>query len=80
MNTNVVLKNTGDTPSDGTDLRITFPQNGFFVGIDELPGLKRDGLEPPFRESEVACGAIIAVCMNAPLWDILSPDKLEFEY
>jgi hypothetical protein len=25
---NVVLKNTGDKPSDGTDLTIGFPQNG----------------------------------------------------
>ena len=39
---NVVLKNSGDTPSEGTDLRIRFPQTGFFVRIDELPELKRD--------------------------------------
>jgi hypothetical protein len=39
---NVVLKNTGDKPSDGTDLTISFPQNGFFMRIDELPELKRD--------------------------------------
>ena len=37
---NVVLKNTGDKPSDGTDLTIRFPQNGFFMRIDELPELK----------------------------------------
>ncbi|MES2788603.1 MAG: DUF3592 domain-containing protein [Planctomycetota bacterium] len=39
---NVVLKNTGDKPSDGTDLTISFPQNGFFMRIDELPELKRN--------------------------------------
>lgn len=39
---NVVLKNTGDKPSDGTDLTISFPRNGFFLRIDELPELKRD--------------------------------------
>ena len=42
---NVVLKNTGDKPSDGTDLTISFPQNGFFMRIDELPELKRDDTE-----------------------------------
>ena len=42
---NVVLKNTGDKPSDGTDLTISFPQNGFFMRIDELPELKRDDNE-----------------------------------
>ena len=39
---NVVLKNTGDEPSNETDLRITFPENGFLVRIDKLPELKRD--------------------------------------
>ena len=39
---NVVLTNTGDKLSDGTDLTISFPRNGFFIRIDELPGLKRD--------------------------------------
>ncbi len=39
---NVVLKNSGDKPSEGTDLRIRFPHNGFLVRIDELPELKRD--------------------------------------
>lgn len=39
---NVVLKNTGHKPSDGTDLTIGFPENGFFIGIDELPEFKRD--------------------------------------
>ncbi len=38
----VVLKNSGDTVSEVTDLRIRFPRNGFFVRIDELPELKRD--------------------------------------
>lgn len=42
---NVVLKNTGDKPSDGTDLTLKFPQNGFFMRIDELPELKRDDSE-----------------------------------
>lgn len=42
---NVVLKNTGDKPSDGTDLTISFPQNGFFMRIDELPELKRNDNE-----------------------------------
>ena len=42
---NVVLKNTGDKASDGTDLRIRFPRNGFLVGIDELPELKREDNE-----------------------------------
>ncbi len=39
---NVILKNTGNRPSDGTDLTIGFPENGFFIRIDELPELKRD--------------------------------------
>ncbi|MBI1349169.1 DUF3592 domain-containing protein [bacterium] len=39
---NVVLKNSGDTPSHGTDVRVRFPHNGFLVRIDELPKLKRD--------------------------------------
>lgn len=39
---NVTLKNTGNRPSDGTDLTIGFPQNGFIIRIDELPELKRD--------------------------------------
>lgn len=38
----VVLKNTGEKPSNGTDLTISFPQNGYFIRIDELPELKRD--------------------------------------
>jgi hypothetical protein len=38
----VVLKNTGDKPSSGTDVTISFPQNGFFIRMDELPELKRD--------------------------------------
>ena len=42
---NVVLKNTGDKPSDGTDLTIGFPQNGFIIRIDELPEFKRDDEE-----------------------------------
>lgn len=39
---NVVLKNSGDTASEGTDVRVRFPHNGFLVRIDELPELKRD--------------------------------------
>jgi Protein of unknown function (DUF3592) len=39
---NVVLKNTGDKPSDGTDVTIGFPENGFFIRIDGLPEFKRD--------------------------------------
>lgn len=39
---NVVLRNTGGEPSNETDLTISYPQNGFFIRIDELPGLKRD--------------------------------------
>ena len=42
---NVVLNNTGDKPSDGTDLTISYPRNGFFMRIDELPELKRDDNE-----------------------------------
>ncbi|MEQ1828908.1 MAG: DUF3592 domain-containing protein [Pirellula sp.] len=42
---NVVLKNTGDKPSDGTDLTIGFPQNGFIIRIDELPEFKRNDEE-----------------------------------
>lgn len=41
----VVLKNTGDTPSERTDVRVRFPQNGFLIRIDELPELKRDDHE-----------------------------------
>ncbi len=39
---NVVLKNSGETASEGTDVRVRFPHNGFLVRIDELPELKRD--------------------------------------
>lgn len=39
---NVVLKNSGETPSEGTDVRVRFPHNGFLVRIDERPELKRD--------------------------------------
>jgi hypothetical protein len=39
---NVILKNTGNKPSNGTDLTIGFPENGFFIRIDELPEFKRD--------------------------------------
>jgi hypothetical protein len=39
---NVVLKNSGETPSEGTDVRVRFPHNGFLVRMDELPELKRD--------------------------------------
>lgn len=39
---NVVIKNTGDKPADGTDVRIRLPSAGFLVRIDDLPGLKRD--------------------------------------
>jgi hypothetical protein len=42
---NVVLKNTGDKPSDGTDLTIGFPQNGFIIRIDGLPEFKRNDEE-----------------------------------
>lgn len=42
---NVVLKNSGDKLADGTDVRIRLPYSGFFVRIDELPGLKRDDKE-----------------------------------
>ena len=42
---NVVLKNTGDKPSDGTDLTIGFPQNGFIIRIDGLPEVKRNDEE-----------------------------------
>lgn len=38
----VVLKNSGETASEGTDVRVRFPHNGFLVRIDELPELKRD--------------------------------------
>lgn len=39
---NVVLKNSGDAASEGTDVRVRFPHNGFLVRIDALPMLKRD--------------------------------------
>jgi Protein of unknown function (DUF3592) len=42
---NVVLKNTGDKPANGTDVRIRLPLAGFLVRIDELPELKRDDEE-----------------------------------
>jgi Protein of unknown function (DUF3592) len=45
---NVVLKNTGDKPSDGTDLTISFPQGGFLIWNDELPELKRNETEREF--------------------------------
>lgn len=42
---NVVLRNSGDTPSPDTFLRVRFPRNGFLTRIDELPQLKRDDNE-----------------------------------
>lgn len=42
---NVVLRNTGDSASQATDVRVRFPHNGFLVRIDELPQLKRDDEE-----------------------------------
>lgn len=39
---NVVLKNSGDSEAEGTDVRVRFPHNGFLVRIDDLPQLKRD--------------------------------------
>ena len=39
---NVVLKNTGDKPADGTDVTIEFPQNGFIITVDGLPEFKRN--------------------------------------
>jgi hypothetical protein len=42
---NVVLRNSGNTASEGTDVRVRFPHNGFLVRIDDLPELKRDDIE-----------------------------------
>lgn len=36
----MILKNSGDEDSEGTDLRINLPQAGFLVRIDDLPDLK----------------------------------------
>jgi Protein of unknown function (DUF3592) len=54
---NVVLKNTGDKPSDGTDLTINFPQGGFLIWDDALPGLKRDDVAREFTARvDIAAG------------------------
>lgn len=42
---NVVLRNSGDTASERTDVRVRFPHNGFLVRMDDLPELKRDDEE-----------------------------------
>ena len=46
---NVVLKNTGDKPADGTDVIIGFPQNGFIIRIDGLPEFERKEEEREVR-------------------------------
>lgn len=68
---NVVLRNSGDTPSHQTDVRVRFPHNGFLVRIDKLPQLKRDD-----KEREVTAVVEIPARGETPFtFDLLASRK-----